>query len=131
MFSSILLSDHRVLGFSFEIKSHTAYGSSYWKCNVSILRDPLVKKEMQDLFAVAKQYPITPSWWETCKCKIKNILIQMSKKLASGDRQIILFLEKQIHEFKKAQQYIPGAYHIEIDSLQVERDSLLGSVSGK
>ena len=45
-----------------------------------------------------------------------------SKQLASNDRQRIKFLETQIHEYKLAHQDIPGAYHIEIDALEVERN---------
>ena len=105
---------------------YTVHGPSFWKCNVSILQDPIVKKNITDFFVNAKQYEISPAWWESCKIKVKEILMGCSnKQLASTDRQRIRFLEAQIQEDKLAQQDLPGAYHIEIDTLEVELRSLL------
>ena len=85
---------------------------------------PLCKKNITDFVVNAKQYEISPAWWEPCKIKVKEILMGCSKQLPSNDRQIIRFLEAQIHEYKLAQQDLPGAYHVEIDTLEVELRSL-------
>jgi hypothetical protein len=100
-------------------------GKSFWKCNISILRNRQVKLEIEIFLKSAKMHAITPAWWEAVKVQIKDILVRNSVRLASHDKSQIFFMEEQIAEYKKAQEFLPGAFQVEIGELEVRLKNIL------
>lgn len=111
------LSDHSFVTITQKFYS-SRFGKSFWKCNTSILNDPKVVSEIQIFFQNAKKSNITGQWWEDCKKSIKQILIKHSVRIKNELKNEINFIEMQIAEYKKVQQFIPNIFITEISDLQ-------------
>ena len=121
---NVSFSDHKPIELSI-VCSPRIRGSSFWKCNVAVLKDSFLREDITNYFRNAKSVSITIDWFEKCKFDCKEIIINHSKRIANRDRKEVYFLEAQIAEYKKIQADIPCAFEEQIVSLQNELNVLL------
>jgi len=120
-------SDHKFVNLLLKISNQTTFGKSFWKCNVKVLGDSNLRKDLETFFQANNSTDADSLWWENTKEKIKNIIILHSKKRARESRAREIFLERQLLEYQRCTMFLPGAFKEEIDYLKAELHSLITS----
>ena len=74
------------------------YGPGFWKCNVSVLNDLDLQRKITHLWEgeLAVKQVKNGIWWEECKVRFRQVIVDYCKQISSRDRQRILELEKEI-----------------------------------
>ena len=99
-------SDHSIVHLSLELENQGPdIGPGYWKCNVRTLEDPHFVADLENLWlklsAVQEKDLL---WWDECKIRFKNLIINHSSRLKRNKDQELKSLE---NELKKLQSITP------------------------
>jgi len=118
------ISDHKFVHLFLQIPDQADFGKSFWKCNVKILQDEQLTRDLEALFQGISPTEATPDWWEKMKKQTKDVLLLHSKRRAKEARARELFLERQLAEYQRCQVFLPGAFVDEISYLKAELHTL-------
>ena len=106
-------------------------GKGYWKCNVSILKDPHFMDDFQALWASLVQKAdcdYTLEWWDSCKSTFENLIINHSCRLADNRRAILARLTSLLNKYKAEELNNPPYFKPLIGGVEAELATLLDSV---
>jgi exonuclease III len=126
-YQQIIGCDHK--GVILKLKTRApSQGKGYWKCNVSVLKDPHFKDDFHALWAdllikAASHY--TPEWWDSCKAAFKNLLLIHSSRLAVNSRSDFNRLTSLLNKYKMEEPSNPLHYQPLISGVEVELAALL------
>jgi exonuclease III len=123
--SNVMFSDHRPVIINLKFSPEVSLGPSFWKCNVSILKNNMLRDEIAQYFSDAVNLPVSPEWWDKCKQDCKSIIVNNSKRIAYQSKSRIRNIERQMSEYSKLQSDYPGMFQSELIFLQNELNCLL------
>ena len=121
-------SDHSLAGLTFEsaIGQGPHRGRGFWKCNVSLLGDGLVREAVARLWsALSGRLPKDMQWWEHCKSAFKDLLVKLSKERARERRRAFSSLQSALGFLQAHDDASPGSFSEVIRSLKDEQEALL------
>jgi exonuclease III len=128
-FLNVLGCDHR--GVKLKLKTPVPpQGKGYWKCNVSVLKDPHFEDDFAALWLslVAKaELHYSLEWWDLCKKAFKNLIICHSSRLAGNRRAEFSRLSSLLNKYKKEEHADPLYYQPLIGGVEAELATLLDS----
>ena len=104
-----------------------AKGRGYWKCNVSVLDDVVFQKALTRLWEGELRYDdvYDGDWWEGCKVKFKELIIEHSKRLSAGHRKQLNMLQASLRSIHVKERNNPGMYKQNIQVLEQNINNLL------
>ena len=100
-----LSSDHSPVLVSFDDTITESKGSSYWKFNSLLLKNPEICAEIIDVIEKTKREfeSIDPQLkWELVKYKVRCVCINASKRLAKEKKRRTEFLENSIDQYENS-----------------------------
>ena len=105
-------------------------GKGYWKCNVSVLKDPYFMDDFHALWAslvLKAEGTHTLEWWDGCKSAFKKLIINHSCRLADNRRAILAKLTSLLSKYKTEEPNDPIYYKPLIGGVEAELATLLDS----
>ena len=66
-------------------KDKGTYGPGYWKCNASMISDPNLIEDIDDIHnGYLSKCPVKDGdWWEECKRVFKAVIIKYSRRIST------------------------------------------------
>ena len=129
-FQNFLGCDHKGVILKFNTPT-PSQGKGYWKCNVSVLKDPHFMDDFQALWASLVQKAdcdYTLEWWDSCKSAFKKLIINHSCRLADNRRAILARLTSLLNKYKAEEPNNPPYFKPLIGGVEAELATLLDSV---
>ena len=97
------MSDHYYVDLLFNeiTRDHNQYGPGYWKCNVSLLSDPELYKEIEDIYHLEfkNEFIKDGEWWEKWKRAFCKIIVKFSRQNSNKLKAEIKRLEENLRQF--------------------------------
>ena len=103
-------SDHCAVSAVLNLSPSKCHGPSFWKCNVSVLNDPLLSNEIELYFSQAKLKPVHINWFEDCKQECRKIIIKHSIRISSADKNRILVIESKLLNLENCKKTCLGPF---------------------
>jgi exonuclease III len=126
-YQNILGCDHK--GVILKLKTSVpSQGKGYWKCNVSVLKDPYFEDDFQALWiylSVEAKGIYSLEWWDRCKSAFKNLIISHSSRLAENRRTNFSKLTSLLNKYKMEEHSNPLLYKPLIGGVEAELAGLL------
>jgi len=120
-------SDHSLVQLTISLEDLQATGPGYWKCNTSILNDPDLMADMEQLCTCLRDdaHSKDTAWWDTAKERFKRLLIFHSMRRADNTKAKVRDLERRIKELEEARAHVLGGHEEHLFLLKKELLGLL------
>lgn len=120
-------SDHSLVQLTVSLEDLQATGPGYWKCNTSILNDPDLMADMEQLCNCLREDVTTKDtvWWESVKERFKKLLILHSMRLADNTKCKVRDLERRIKDMEESRVHVLGGQEEHLLFLKNELQGLL------
>ena len=97
------MSDHYYVDLSFKeiLRNQDQFGPGYWKCNTSVLSDPALYKDIENLYYTKFRPTFIKDgeWWEESKQAFRKTIISHCRRKSNDIKREILRLEKALRDF--------------------------------
>jgi exonuclease III len=120
-------SDHSLVQLTINLEDLQTTGPGYWKCNTSILNDPDLVADMEELCACLREDATTKdtTWWETAKERFKKLIVIHSMRRADNTKRRVKVLERRIKDIEEDSVPLTGEQEEYIMLLKKEMKDIL------
>ena len=123
------MSDHYYVGLIFNeiVRNKEQFGPGYWKCNVSILSDPELYNEIQNIYmeSFRPEFIKDGDWWEKCKLSFRKTIISYSRKNSDQLKEEIKRLEEALREFVLLSKSDNDYFGVYVSQIKEELNDLI------